>query len=155
MKKCFKCGTEKPLTEFYRHSQMADGHLGKCKDCAKKDVHAHRLENLERIQDYDRQRSKSSHRKLQRKIYADNHSDIMKFHKKAYIERNPEKRAAHVLVGNAIRAGKLLRQPCIVCQSVSSEAHHEDYSRPLDVIWLCRKHHSELHEQRLDYRRAA
>jgi len=37
MKVCFKCEIEKPLTEYYVHKRMADGHLGKCKTCTKKD----------------------------------------------------------------------------------------------------------------------
>lgn len=38
MKRCFKCGAEKPLTSFYKHKKMKDGHLNKCKDCAILDI---------------------------------------------------------------------------------------------------------------------
>ena len=44
---CFKCGKEKPLTEFYKHKQMGDGHLNKCKECAKSDVKIKYFENTE------------------------------------------------------------------------------------------------------------
>lgn len=46
-------------------------------------------------------------------------------------------------VNNAIRSGRLVKQPCIICGSLLSEAHHADYSKPLEVEWLCRKHHRE------------
>jgi DNA-directed RNA polymerase subunit RPC12/RpoP len=52
---------------------------------------------------------------------------------------------ARAQVTSAIRAGRLVRQPCEVCGAVKVDAHHDDYSRPLDVRWLCRAHHRQHH----------
>ena len=71
--------------------------------------------------------------------------------------RHKEKRLAYdksrprqkVLARNRIRVliyrGKLKRQPCEVCGNELSQAHHKDYSKPLDVTWLCAQHHKEAH----------
>jgi ribosomal protein S27AE len=56
----------------------------------------------------------------------------------------------HGAVARAIRIGLLVKQPCARCGETKVEAHHEDYSRPLDVIWLCRKHHMQRHRERGD-----
>ncbi len=58
-----------------------------------------------------------------------------------WIAKNPEKRRAQVAVGNAIRDGRLEKKPCEFCGEIKVEAHHHDYSRPLDVVWLCKAHH--------------
>lgn len=51
------------------------------------------------------------------------------------------------ITSNAIKRGELIRQPCEVCFTVESvEAHHDDYTKPLDVRWLCRLHHAEHHK---------
>ncbi len=66
--------------------------------------------------------------------------------------RNPEKKAAREAVSSAIRAGRMVRQPCEVCgiehgfvrsdgTKVRVEAHHDNYDRPLEVRWLCGQHH--------------
>ncbi len=142
-KACFKCGEVKLLAEFYRHRAMLDGYLNKCKVCTKKDVAKHREENLEKIRDYDVQRAKLPHRKEKAKRvlkeWRENNPDKVKEQR----ERYPERVRARNIVYNAIRSGKLTKQPCEKCGEAVAEAHHEDYSRPLDVNWLCKKHHVE------------
>ena len=54
-------------------------------------------------------------------------------------------RAARRKVATEIQAGRLDRGNCEVCGSNRAHAHHKNYERPLDVIWLCRKHHEEIH----------
>ncbi len=48
---------------------------------------------------------------------------------------------------NAIRRGNLVKEPC-ACGNPDTQAHHEDYSRPLDVEWLCRDCHDARHTAR-------
>lgn len=65
-----------------------------------------------------------------------------------------QKRAAQQAAKNAIRTGALVRQPCEACtksghtQRSKSHGHHEDYSKPLEVIWLCSLHHRWVHASR-------
>lgn len=66
-------------------------------------------------------------------------------YKKIQMERYPERVKARQEVFNAIQRGEIIRQACVVCGAEKAHAHHEDYSKPLDVIWLCRKHHREVH----------
>jgi hypothetical protein len=58
-----------------------------------------------------------------------------------------EQRYAHSLTAHAIRIGYLKRRPCAVCGDSNAEAHHNDYSTPLDVIFLCQPHHKRFHAQ--------
>lgn len=63
----------------------------------------------------------------------------------AWAQRNPEKKRTHLLLQTAVRSGKLTRGHCEVCGSSETDGHHADYTKPLDVQWLCRLHHKELH----------
>lgn len=65
--------------------------------------------------------------------------------KRRYRARHPEKAEAHMIVRDAIRCGTLVRSSCEVCGSDSAEGHHDDYTKPLVVRWLCKKHHTEHH----------
>jgi hypothetical protein len=133
-KKCFRCHAVKPLVEFYRHTQMADGHLNKCKECTKTDVRVHYRRDLEWSRAKERMRFHAPDRKA-----------WIKENQPKARKRNPQKYRARSAVARAIRSGSLVRQSCEVCGNAKSEAHHPDYSRPLDVKWLCRKHHRIEH----------
>jgi hypothetical protein len=63
----------------------------------------------------------------------------------AYRASHPDRKAAHQAVQTAIRNRSLGKAACIVCGSEKSSAHHEDYSRPLDVVWYCHVHHMQRH----------
>lgn len=131
-KQCFKCGSTKPLDHFYPHPQMGDGYLNKCKSCARQDVRQHRLDNPEKVRAYDNARAKLPHRKALRQRIQDNFP--------------AEKKRAHTAVRRAILAGKLERQPCAFCGTVEPvEAHHHDYTKPLEVTWLCVPCHRRFH----------
>jgi hypothetical protein len=62
-----------------------------------------------------------------------------------YRERHPEKQRAHQIVQNEIKQGRMKREQCSVCGTARAHAHHDDYSQPLAVVWLCHRHHMERH----------
>ena len=64
---------------------------------------------------------------------------------KKYNKKYPERIKAQSKIQNAILRGKLKRQPCVICKKLKVDAHHPDYTKPLEVIWLCHKHHKQLH----------
>ena len=134
-KQCFKCGENKPLKDFYKHKQMADGHLNKCKACTRKDVTSNRYRNHAYYLAYD---NKRYHDKPDRR-----QSAFLSMQKQR--KANPQKTRARDAVAKAMRDGRLTRKPCEVCGCDQSEAHHEDYAKPLNVVWLCRTHHMQRH----------
>ncbi len=136
MKKCFKCKKIKSLDKFYKHKGMDDGHLGKCKSCTKIDVYKRYNDPrfYLRIKEYEKQRFKDPQRKKK----------LIEYQRKRRL-RNSGKYKARTLVGNKIRSGQLIRNPCEICGKKKTEAHHLDYRKPLLIRWLCFKHHREIH----------
>jgi DNA-binding PadR family transcriptional regulator len=148
MKKCMKCGETKGREEFYRHAKMADGLLSKCKTCTKRDVRENRARKIEYYREFDRARANLPHRVEARAAYAQTPEgkEALRRGSAAWRKRNPIKKAASTAVNNAVRDGRLTRQPCEICGKDKAHAHHDDYSKPLDVRWLCTKHHAEWHK---------
>lgn len=146
MKTCKECGIEKPMTEYYAHKEMADGHLNKCKSCVRHRVSIHAKNNADYYKEYDKKRANLPHRVEARKAYLKTEAGKLS-RKKAhenYKKNYPLRKAAQIITANAIRDGRLTKQPCFICGE-NAQAHHPDYLRPLDVMWLCVKHHNETH----------
>lgn len=66
-------------------------------------------------------------------------------HVKKWRELNPDKVKAHMAINNAVRNNRIKKLPCMLCGNPEVQAHHTDYTKRLDVQWLCSKCHSEKH----------
>lgn len=124
LKKCFKCGRELPLSEFYKHSQMSDGHLNKCKDCTKKDVH----------KDYMRKSADESWMEKERARGRE------KFHRLGYKRCSFKTRELLPCEGDIHRMVK-----AIGFDVLGKELHHWNYNFPYSVFILSRKAHHRIH----------
>lgn len=142
MNTCVKCNQEKEHTEFYFGDKT-------CKVCRRAMAKANREAKLDYYREKDKARANNPDRVAARKAYAKTEAGKAA-HARAtakYRELNPIKRGVHVMVGNAIRDGKLVKQPCEVCGCKKVHAHHTDYANPLDVMWLCTEHHEQWHKE--------
>ncbi len=166
MKECKVCEEIKPLDDFHLRVDSKDGRRNECKGCKNKQGQKWKEENPDKIKEGSRN-YRQSHRKgllekqrvynqtpagrevnrrsskKQRSVYPER---AAAYHKE-YANKYSERYRARYLVHNAIRDGKLERS--IFCEEcglpADTQGHHEDYNQPLNVDWLCRKCHTELH----------
>lgn len=147
MKNCFKCGKLLPLSEYYVHKRMADGHLGKCKNCTKNDtkIREEYLKATDPNYIYnERKRGREKHRRLYSGKSVANKNRLADYH-----IRYPEKK-------KAMSRSSWLKKPF-----EGAEKHHWSYNDEhfKDVIWLTKKDHMKAHrfiiydQERKMYRR--
>jgi DNA-directed RNA polymerase subunit M/transcription elongation factor TFIIS len=121
---CAKCKNLLDAGEFYKNALNRDGLDSYCKPC-KAAYHQERKESKKLLSF----KQVSSHQKF-------------------WLQENKLKKTAHQKVAYAIQKGELIRQPCEKCGTEEHVvAHHEDYNKPLDVVWLCKFHHKERHSE--------
>ena len=172
---CGKCKMAKMLSEFGKSKR--DGYQSWCKACRREwlaqyeetehykeyrkvynEVYRRRPGVAERRKAYDSRPENVEKKRLYRqankestKGYNEEYSqrpEVMA-RRKVYRQR-PDvkvKYFARSYLGHAIRAGRITRQTCVVCGNEKAHGHHEDYSKPLAVIWLCSKCHTDLHSE--------
>lgn len=125
---CFKCGRELPLSEFYKHPRMSDGHLNKCKECTKRDVSQKYIENSQdpAYMEKERARGREKYRRLN---YRESDLTAAQVQKRL---KYPSLRSTKERLG-------LSQLPREV------ELHHWNYNLLDEVILLDRRLHSRVH----------
>lgn len=121
MKTCKTCNETKELSEFYKGSAYADGHINNCKEC-----HGAYMAAYKRSPEGAASKRESNYR---------------------YRNKYPVKARAAYLMHDAIKEGKLIKpdhcEACLI--HCIPQGHHSDYTKPLDVHWLCQTCHTKEH----------
>lgn len=130
MKLCPRCHTRKPLDAFNRKRASKDGRQDSCRTCKNKLRREHHFLYPEKTRENNRRQKK-----------------IIQEEVKKFYQKHPERKKAYSCLRRALKKGLLKKRPCEVpdCGLEKVHAHHQDYSKPLEVIWLCPRHHKWLH----------
>lgn len=143
---CNICGVTSEVAEFYR------GVTSRCKECHKEKVRQNRADNVDYYRAYDAKRFREDprvverHRRYQR---TEAGKASMRKSREKWVKENQDKRAAHVILGNAVRDGRVGKpEVCEECGAMGKiHGHHDDYTKPLDVEWLCQTCHFARHKE--------
>lgn len=136
LKRCYKCSLSKPHSEFYTDNSRKDKLTNRCKKCERSHYREMRAKHEDKY-------------KIREKRYYKENKKKFEIKSKEW-RKNPKnkiKQKAHYLVKQALKNGIIKRKPCCVCKSKESIAHHEDYTKPLKVIWYCQMHHMRRHSE--------
>lgn len=123
MKRCRDCPFEAAASEFPKGKP-------RCWNCQRA---------------YDRERDRLPHRRARQQQMTPARRETVRRAKLKWLQRNPEKNRAQSAVNYHIERGNILREPCEGCGAEKAEAHHDDYSKPLEIRWLCRGCHAGHH----------
>ncbi len=138
-RQCPKCGGEP-----YMAPSMLRRHDYQCYECLKAQCRQWRQTSKGKA--YTRDYNREWARQNQDKIKARPSYQTKTAWTQAYRAANPEKYKARTAVGNALQSGKLVREPCVICGTTQRvQAHHDDYSKPLEVRWMCAPCHNTYH----------
>ena len=146
MIKCRVCKQEKEEKEFHPSSLKKRDWI--CKLCKNASFEAYHLAHPERMKSKARERVRKyreTHRELERERNK-KYREQRKIYSREYYKKNLKIKQAQQKARYAQRDGVLTPYPCVMCGSPIVEKHHEDYSKPLEIIWFCTKHHRRHHK---------
>jgi hypothetical protein len=169
VKTCSKCGEEKAVGAFYRRRAASDGLTSQCRACTdqyQRDIHERRKLDPEyaarkaaakkrykvtqKGKEADRRYRQSEPGKKAARRQAISPTGVVRRRAAIAHQRitHPEKHRARVAVYYHRKVGNLVPLPCQQCGGTDTlHAHHRDYSRPLDVTWLCERCHVLEHRR--------
>ena len=135
---CCRCHIEKPLTEFHKDVSRPLGKSYRCKECACA---------LQRIRGRVSDKRPDRIAKSKAWLKSERGKKLLRMKAREDYQKNKAKYAAQRTVHRLISKGVIVKKPCKQCGDTNSGAHHPDYSKPVEVVWLCQKHHSEQHRK--------
>lgn len=157
---CNNCQTKKGIKEFYKSKCSGTGRTSQCKECIKSKMRIYHHKNKEARHAYKNAWYEKNTERARRQIYEwkkENPMYMKQWHQqnkdknnnniKAWHKRHPHYVKCHKEYRLAVRTGKLIRPDnCMICNKEGKiEGHHHDYSKPLTVVWVCKKCHSDIH----------
>lgn len=137
---CAECGRDLPLTEYNKHTKSKDGLQQRCRECFSRYNKIRYQENKDKV-------------KAAVKKYREENPDKVYRMRVARCEKAPTRMNANKVIESAVKSG-VVENPgvCFGCGCKAGEhrieAHHHDYSKPLDVVWLCTPCHRRMDAQR-------
>ena len=142
---CVRCLETKNEDDFYANDRT-------CKTCRCALVRENRAQKVDYYREYDKGRGMLPHRVEARSAYqkTDAGKAAMQKSRKKWLDANEDKRAAHIILGNAVRDARIEKpESCSECGAAECRihGHHDDYGKPLEVRWVCSRCHRKIHEE--------
>lgn len=153
-KRCPDCHEEKPKDGFYHDKTKKGGFGTYCKVCHDLRARKWEIENRTFVRELNRKRREAfpERQAEYERRYKERYPERRREAPRRWNERNPEKVEAQRKLRKAVRLGQVSKpDSCEDCgkftDSYDLHGHHEDYSKPLDVDWLCRRCHKKRHAE--------